>query len=153
MTQLNRDPHAAGYVHYPTGAVTAELPPGADVPDLLRALGDAGFGPDSVHVFRGEAGAEVLDLSGERHGGWVHFRREMQGAFTDESKILDHADSALRAGGVLVAVYCGTDEARKRRAAEVLESRGGQEVWHWGKWALETPDVGPSPRAPRPLPG
>jgi hypothetical protein len=138
MTQVNLDPHAAGYVHYPTGAVTAEFPPGADVPGLQRALADIGFGPDCVQFFQGEAGADVLDLTGERHGGWVQFRRQMQEALTDEAKILDHADGALRAGGVVVAVFCGADEGRKARAAEVLKSQGGREVWHWGKWTLES---------------
>ena len=56
MSQVNPDPHAAGYVYEPTDAVTANFPRGVDVEALRRALTGAGLAPDQLHVFQGEAG-------------------------------------------------------------------------------------------------
>src|SRR5690348_11439412 len=83
--------------------------------------------PSKVQVFRGEAGADQLDLKGERHGGWVRFRRELQQVFADETEIFRRAEEVLRSGGVVVAAFTGGDAARKARAAGVLKSHGGQE--------------------------
>src|SRR5205085_3371162 len=96
MSQINPDPHAAGYKYWPTHAVTAFFPPGVDVQAVQQGLTAAGFGPDQIQIFQGEAGADQLDLKGERHGGWVHFRRELQQMYADETSILDRAEEVLR---------------------------------------------------------
>jgi hypothetical protein len=137
MSQTNPDPHAAGYVYEPTHAVTAFYPPGVDLPAVRRALGDAGFEPDQLQVFQGEAGADQLDLRGDRHGGWVQFRRALERVFADEVVVLDRAEEVLRAGGGIVVAFTGGDDARKARAAEVLKAHGGQEVRYWGEWVIE----------------
>jgi hypothetical protein len=137
MSQINPDPHAAGYAYQPTHAVTAEFPHGVDVQALQRALADVGFGPDAVQVFQGAAGADQLDLHGDRHGAWVHFRRALERVFADESEAFDRTEEILRSGGVAVAAFTGEDAARKALAAEVLKSHGGQEVLYWGKWTIE----------------
>jgi hypothetical protein len=137
MSEINPDPHAAGYVYEPTHAVTAFYPPGVDPQAVQRELGDAGFGPVRVQVFQGEAGPAQLDLRGDRHGGWAHFRRAVERVFADEVVVLDRAEEVLRLGGAVVAVFTGGDAARKARAAEVLKSHGGQEVRYWGEWVIE----------------
>jgi hypothetical protein len=137
MSQVNPDPHEAGYVYQPTHAVNAEFPQGVNVQVLQRALADAGFGPDQVQVFQGEAGAAQLDLKGERHGGWVHFRRELERVFADETPDFDRAEEVLQGGGTVVAALTGGDAARKARAAEVLKSHGGQAVRYWGEFTIE----------------
>lgn len=137
MSPVNPDPHAAGYKYEPTHAVTAEFPSGVDVPALQRALAAAGFGADEVQVFQGAAGADRLDLHGDRHGGWAHFRRTLERIFADETVVFDRAEEILRSGGAVVAAFTGGDAARKARAAEVLKSHGGQEVRYWGEWVIE----------------
>lgn len=137
MTQINPDPYAAGYVYQPTYAVTAEFPHGVDVEALQGALTDVGFGPGAVQVFQGARGADQLDLHGDRHGAWVHFRRALERVFADEIAVLDRAEEILRSGGVVAAAFTGEDAARKGLAAEVLKSHGGQEVQYWGKWTIE----------------
>jgi hypothetical protein len=137
MSQINPDPHAAGYEYQPTYAVTADFPHGVDFQALQRALADAGFGPDDVQVFQGAAGAHQLDLDGDRHGGWVHFRRALERVFADEIVVFDRAEEILRSGGVVVAAFTGGDAARKARAAVILKSHGGQEVRYWGEWTID----------------
>jgi len=137
MSQVNPDPHDAGYVYEPTHAVTADFPHGVDVQALQRALTNAGFGPDQMQVLQGEAGAVQLDLKGERHGGWVHFRRELERVFADETVVLDRAEEVLQSGGVVVAAFTGGDAARKAQAAQVLKSHGGQAVRYWGQFTIE----------------
>ncbi len=137
MSKVNPDPHATGYKHWPTHAVTADFPQGVGISALQRALADAGLAPDQVQVFQGEAGADQLDLKGERHGGWAQFRRALERVFADEMAFLDRAEEVLRAGGVVVAAFTGGDDAQKARAAEVLKSYGGQRVRYWGQWTIE----------------
>ena len=138
MSQVNPDPHEGGYVYQPTHAVTANFPQGVDVGALRGALTGAGLAPDQLHVFQGEAGADQLDLKGERHGGWVRFRRELERVFSSyEAWVFDQAEELLRSGGVFVAAFTGGDEARKARAVEVLMSYGGQGVRYWGPRSME----------------
>jgi hypothetical protein len=136
MSQINPDPHAAGYTYHPTHAVTAFFPPGTDAQALQRALADAGFADDQVHVYTGQEAVARLDLQGDRHGGWVQFRRELERLFADETRIHDMAEGVLRSGGVAVVAYTGKDDDRKARAAEVLKSLGGLEVLYWGTWVI-----------------
>ncbi len=137
MSQINPDPHAKGYVSEPTHAVTAFFAPGVDARALQNVLIGAGFAPDLVQVFQGKAGAAQLDVEGERHGGWIHFRRALELALADETADLERAEEVLLSGGVVVAVFTGGDAARKARAAEVLKAHGGQEVRYWGEWVIE----------------
>jgi hypothetical protein len=60
VSQVNPDPHSAGYVYQPTHAVTANFPREVDVQGLQRELADAGFAPDQAQVFQGEAGASFV---------------------------------------------------------------------------------------------
>lgn len=132
MPEVNRDPHSAGYMYEPTHAVTANFPQGVNVEVLQGAFTVAGFVPDQVYVFQGRAGADQLDLKGERHGGWVQFRRKLEQAFRSyETSIANQAEEVLRSGGAVAAVITGGDAARKVRAVEVLESHGGRNVRYW----------------------
>jgi hypothetical protein len=137
MSQINPDPHAEGYKYWPTGAVIGFFPPGTDAQVIQRELTSAGFGPDQVQIFEGEAGADRLDLKGERHGDWVRFRRELQRTFADEISVLDRGEGVLRSGGAVVAAFAGGDADRKAEAAGVMKSYGGLEVGYWGEWVLE----------------
>ena len=138
MTQANRDPHRAGYVYEPTYMTTAIFPRGVDVEALQGALTGAGFAPDELLVFQGEAGADELDLKGERHSGWVQFRRDLERMFHSyETWVFDQAEKALWSGGVVAAAMTGGDKARKGRAVEVLKALGGQGVRYWGPKSME----------------
>lgn len=137
MSQINPNPHVAGYVYDPTGAVTAFYSPKVNVEEVSRALEYAGFDADQVQAFQGEAGESQLDLKAEHHGGWVHFLRALERAFADEVEILDKAERVLKTGGGMVAVHTGGDVPRKAQAAEILKSHGGHDVHYWGKWIIE----------------
>ena len=139
MSQVNPDPHDEGYVYQPTHAVTGDFPAGVDVQAVQRALADAGFGAEQVQVFVGEAGAAQLDFKGERHGGWVQFRRALEQLFADETTVFDRAEELLQSGGVVVAAFTGGDAALKDRAVDVLKSHGGQPVRYWGEWTIDRP--------------
>ena len=90
-----------------------------------------------MQVFQGEAGAVQLDFKGERHGGWVQFRRGLERLIADETTVFDRAEELLRSGGVVVAAFTGGDAALKDRAVDVLKSHGGQPVRYWGEWTVD----------------
>lgn len=137
MSQVNPDPHDAGYVYAPTHAVTADFPQRVDIAALQQSLKDAGFGADQLQVFQGEEGADQLDLKGERQGGWVRFRRQVERALADETVVFDQVDKVLRSGGAVAAAFTGGDDARKTKAVEVLRSYGGQVVRYWSGLTIE----------------
>lgn len=137
MSQVNPDPHDAGYAYSPTHAVTADFPKGVDAKALARALTEAGFAPDQVQVFQGEAGAKQLDLKGEQHGGWVQFRRSVEKIIADETEVFEQVEKVLQSGGVVAAAFTGGDDTRKAEAAEVMKSHGGEVVRYWGQWTIE----------------
>lgn len=137
MSELNPNPHAEGYVYQPTHAVTAFYPPGTDLQAVQRALTDGGFRADQIQVFQGEAGAVQLDLKGERHGGWVQFRRDLERVFVDEVVVLDRAEEVLQSGGGVVVAFTEGDADRKTRAVDLLKAHDGQEVRYWGEWTIE----------------
>jgi hypothetical protein len=139
MPQINPNPHDEGYVYQPTHAVTGDFAAGVDIPAVQRELADAGFSPEQVQIFQGEAGADQLDLKGERHGGWVQFRRGLERVFADETMVFDRAEELLRAGGVVVVAFTGGDDGLKDRAVELLKARGGQPVRYWGEWTVDRP--------------
>jgi hypothetical protein len=91
MSEVNPDPHQAGYVYQPTNAVTAFFPPGSDPQAAVRELSDAGFTQERVNVFTGEQGASQLDVSGVKHGAWVQFRRALEQVFADEADVYTSA--------------------------------------------------------------
>jgi hypothetical protein len=137
MPRTNPDPHEAGYVYQPTRAVTAFFPADRGVQAMLGALSQAGFAGEDVDVFSGEQGAERLDLTGEKHGAWVRFRRELEGTFADEAEVYQRAEQVLRSGGSLVAVLTDGGAAQKEAAAGVLKVHSGEEVTYWGDAVIE----------------
>jgi hypothetical protein len=138
MTQVNPDPHGAGYVYQPTHAVTAHFPRGVNLETLQKARATAGLASDQLQVFQGQAGADKLDLKGERHGGWVQFRRKLEQIFEPyESWVYDQAEEILRSGGVVVVLFTEGDQDRKAREVEFLKLHGGQAVRYWGPKSIE----------------
>jgi hypothetical protein len=138
MSQVNLDPHRAGYVFEPTEMVTALFARGTDVEALRMACAGSGFAPDKVQVFQGETGADALDLKGERHGGRVQFRRNLERLLESyDTWVFDQAEKALWSGGVVVAVTTGRDEVQKARAVEIMKAHGGKGVRYWGPKSME----------------
>jgi len=137
MSQINADPHQAGYVYQPTNSVTAFFPPYQDPRGALPELSEAGFTQEQIHVFTGEKGASQLDLSGEKHGAWVKFRRGLEQVFADETEIYERADQVLRSGGWVVAAFTDGDATKKEHAARIFKVHHALEVLYWGEWTIE----------------
>ena len=137
MPRINPDPHEAGYVYQPAKAVTAFFDAGQDLKGMLNALSEAGFAKEKVDVFMGAQGAAQMDLSGDRHGAWVQFVRKLESAFVDESEVLHRAETVLKAGGSVVAVFTDGEAAQKESAAGILNAHHGQEVTYWGPLVQE----------------
>jgi hypothetical protein len=138
MSLINPDPHRDRYVFEPMHVVTAKIPHEVDLHALQKAFTGADFAREQVHVFQGQAGANELDLSGQRHGGWVQFRRKLESVYLGyEAWVFEQAEETLRSGGVVVVVTTGPDDARKDQAAEILKSLGGNGVRYWGPKSME----------------
>jgi hypothetical protein len=137
MSRINPDPHQEGYVYQPIEAVTAFFTAGHDLQEMLDALSKAGFGKDEVDVFMGKQGSAQLDLSGDKHGAWTRFMRNLEFAFADEADVLHRADLVLKSGGSVVAVRTDGDSTQKENAAGILNAYHGQEVTYWGPLVQE----------------
>ena len=137
MSVVNPDPHQEGYVYQPTNAVTTFFSAGQDPQGSLRELSKAGFTQERMSVFTGEKGASQLDLSGEKHGAWVKFRRDLEKAFADEAEVYKRADQVLESGGSVVVAFTDGDAAKKANAARIFNAHHGQEVLYWGEWTIE----------------
>jgi len=137
MSRINPDPHKAGYVYQPTNAVTAFFPAGKDLQGMLDALSEAGFAKEKVDVFMGEQGATQLDVSGDMHGDWVRFMRQLWSTIADESEVLHRAEQVLKSGGSVVAVLTDGESTQRESAAGILSAHQGQEVTYWGPLVLQ----------------
>jgi hypothetical protein len=137
MAQVNPDPHQAGYVFEPTGAVTAFFPAGQNPGQAVGELSEAGFAQQQVEVFSGPRGASQLDLTGEKHGAWVEFQRRLEGGTADEAEFLQRADQLLRNGGFVVAAFTNGDENKKELAARILRAHKGYDIIYWGEWTID----------------
>ena len=140
MPELNPDPHASGYVFIPTGQITSLFASRDDAKRALEELAGLGYRGDRLEVFIGEAGADQLDLSGDAHGTTTRRLRNLQALLIPETgQTLQHADDALRAGGVIVAARPESDDA-KAEVAAILRKHQGTVIRYWSRWVVESLD-------------
>lgn len=104
---------------------------------MLDALSEAGFAKEKVDVFMGEQGATQLDVSGDMHGDWVRFMRQLWSTIADESEVLHRAEQVLKSGGSVVAVLTDGESTQRESAAGILSAHQGQEVTYWGPLVLQ----------------
>jgi hypothetical protein len=79
----------------------------------VRELHHLGFAGQNIDVFVGEEGANMLDLTGERHGPMTRRLRDVEPLLILIADSFRQADAALRAGGTAVAVVLDGKESLK----------------------------------------
>jgi hypothetical protein len=141
MVQVNPDPHAYGYVFIPINRILAMFSSREEIRAVLRELNDLGFDGRSMDVFVGEEGADVLDLSGERHGTVTRALRNAEALLVlIAGESFRRADSALRAGGAAVAVLMDGRENLKDKVVSVLKAHRGSLIRYFSRWTIEELD-------------
>lgn len=141
MPDVNPNPHEFGYVFVPLNRITALFDATEDARNAVQALKALGFGPGTLDVFVGVEGAAALDLSGEAHGVATRAIRNFE-AFMVQVAGDSHKqmDTALKAGGVAVAVLMDGKEDRKDDVAALLRDHRAGTVRYWSRWTIEALD-------------
>ena len=137
MAQENLDPHAEGYVFSPVNSVTGFFDSHDQLDPALQSLREAGFGDQDVGVFVGEEGAQILDLSGQRHGFAVQLWRHVEAIFSDQTELHQLTDQTLRAGGIVIGVRTDGDVEKKATASRILKAHQAHQINFWGPLAVE----------------
>ena len=141
MATVNPDPHLQGYVFVPANRILSLFPSEPKVRAVLRELHELGFGDADIDVFSGEAGANVLDLSGEAHGVMPRFMRNLEALLVPEdAETFRRAEEAMRGGAFAVAVRMDGREASKPKVGEIFKSHGGTLIRYWKHWVVESLD-------------
>lgn len=125
---------------YPTEKVVGVLDDATAVPDLRRALDDAGA--TGVEVLAGESGEEQLDPKGEGHGAMASAIRTVQKALGDEAERLENLSDELERGNLVVQAGLGAedDDAReqeKQRIGGIMREHGVRSIAFYGKHQIE----------------
>ena len=121
----------------PVQRVTAIYETREQLRTILHALHEAGFTEQEIELFIDEAGAEQLDLTGQKAGAVVQFYRELVMALSDETEIRAQLDETLRNGGMSVNVFTGDEEEKKYRAVQILKAHHPQDLRYWGHLSIE----------------
>jgi hypothetical protein len=141
MANINPDPHEYGYVFIPLNRITSLFASRDDARAAVNEVCSIGFLPQNIDVFVGSEGAATLDLSGAAHGAAIRrvrdFEAFMVGAAGDAHQ---RADTALKAGGVAIAILMDGNEARKTDLAALLRRHHATVVRYWGRWTIESLD-------------
>ena len=137
MVQVNPNPHEHGYVFIPTNRVTGMFASYNDLQGALQALEPLGFGPQTIDVFAGPEGAELLDLCGQQHGIAARLFRNVEALLSDDTSLHQQADATLRAGGCVIGILMENKEPMKEQVAEVLKANNGQMIHYWGRFTTE----------------
>jgi hypothetical protein len=103
----------------------------------LQALEPLGFGPQTIDVFAGPEGAELLDLCGQQHGIAARLFRNVEALLSDDTSLHQQADATLRAGGCVIGILMENKESMKEQVAEVLKANNGQMIHYWGRFVTE----------------
>jgi hypothetical protein len=141
MAVENPDPHNQGYVFVPANRILSLFMAASAVREVLRELHELGFGDADIEVFSGDAGAQVLDLSGQAHGIMPRLIRNLEALLVPEDgDTFRRADQAMRDGAFTVAVRMDGREALKPRVGELFRAHGGTLIRYWKRWVVESLD-------------
>ena len=115
----------------------------------VRALAEAGFGPEAVAVLRGQVDADRIDARGLVAGRWRRLWRLVQFTQTDQMVDLAVYEAALRDGRSVVTVHAPRLE-RRDRAQRALEGAGAHFMNFFGRMATEDISRWRGPELPLP---
>ena len=121
----------------PTRRVTGLFDGHDAVTSAVRALEDSGVARDDIDILAGAEGEQLLDASGDASGALGRWYRKLEDWMSDTSKFQELAAATLSAGGFIVAVKPGDDEAQKAQVMEILTRQGARDVKFWATWYVE----------------
>jgi hypothetical protein len=101
------------------------------VTTALRELDALGVGHGDIDIFSGAEGERLLNPKGDEGGVAARWYRTVEQWVSDTSAFQELASATLKAGGFLVAVHVGTDEARKGAVMTQLTRSGATDVKYW----------------------
>ena len=124
----------AGLLTTPENRVLAHMDAPHAVAAAIDDLADAGFPRDDIFVLCGPEGAARLDVTGHDHGLSGRIRRVIEW-LGDEREVLVRSGEHLAAGGLVVTVPAGENEAAM--AGRILRAHGGREISHFARGTWE----------------
>jgi hypothetical protein len=123
---------------YPRRLVVALFESEEGVQHATEALERVGFDSDSYEVLRGEEDARSLDPEGTGHGVSGKALRTLQAASSYDREHVERHARHLQRGGQILAVFVGTDDEAKRRAADAMREHGGESINYYADAYVES---------------
>jgi hypothetical protein len=125
---------------YPTGSVVGILNDETAFENARERLQAAGFDVERCEVLHGEEGLARIDLDGAAHGRSGSVMRRLQSAMSDDAAHVRRYAEQLNAGGYVLGVPVGEEEAAKERAAEALRGSPAEFVHYYAENYVEDLD-------------
>lgn len=120
------------YMSEPKRQISCSVATDAEYRSLTAALGAADVDMKAVRVIQGTEGAEIMDMTGERHGLVANVKRFFPSINTTIREHMAAVEDVLVAGGYAILI-----PARQQQDADALASilseQGAGNIFWWGK--------------------
>ena len=120
-----------------TGRVTGLFGGHEAVTRAVRDLTDLGVVHRDIDIFSGAEGESSIDPTGERGGLAARWYRTVEQWVSDTSGFQQLAAATLEAGGCLVAIHVGGNQALKEAVMSLLTRHGATDVKYWSDLYVE----------------
>lgn len=137
MAQVNPNLPNALAPYSPTNRVTGLFTGHDSVTSALRELGTVGIVHRDIDIFSGAEGEQLLNPKGDAGGVAARWYRTVEQWVSDTSAFQELAAATLKAGGYLVSVYVGGDQALKDAVMSALARSGATDVKYWSDLFVE----------------
>lgn len=126
--------HDSDSLAFPNGTVVGIVDDPESAAAALDGLIAAGVPEEEITVLYGDAGADRLDASGQRHGLLGKVRRLVQNYGDQDLPHVRRQAAELRRGNFVISAPAGDDD--RDFVADILTTHGGHFVNHYGSWTV-----------------
>jgi len=123
-------------IFYPKNYLLAAFPRVSEAAYAERQLLEGGFAEDDVMAVPGEEVVHHAEDHLKKHGLWSLLMRELSRLIDTEMTYADHDLEIARQGAGFVAVYCPTEELKKK-AWRILEPQSPIVARHYAFTGIE----------------
>jgi hypothetical protein len=124
------------FILYPAYHMTTILNSQQQVEQVRAKLLEAGYTPEAIAVFTGEAALKHIDQDGQKHGWIARFLRNIQDYVADETRILKQYQQACLSGRYVMYIHAETP-ITKAKVRDILKEHGGYETHFFGPYVME----------------
>ncbi len=120
------------YMSEPKRQIGCSLPTTQDYEAAVAALIAHGIDADDLKALHGQAGADIMDMTGEHHGFFAGIRRIFPTINNAIMLNMSNVEEALKAGGYALAAPAKEfDDARA--IADILRQHNASNMFYFGR--------------------